>query len=49
MTDWEAGVSRCKPLYVEGINNEVPLYSTQNYIQCPMINQTERGIFKRVY
>ena len=31
--DWEFGVSRCKLLHLEWINNEVLLYSTQNYIQ----------------
>ena len=36
--EWEAGVSRCKLLYIEWINNKVLLYSTGNYIQCPMIN-----------
>ena len=37
-TEWEAGVSRCKLLYIEWINNKVLLYSTGNYIQYPMIN-----------
>ena len=36
--DWEFGVSRCKLLYIEWINNKVLLYSTENYIQYPMIN-----------
>ena len=36
--DWEFGISRCKLLYVEWINNKVPLYSTENYIQYPVIN-----------
>ena len=27
-----AGVSRCKFLYIEWINNKVVLYSTENYI-----------------
>ena len=36
--EWEAGVSRCKLLYREWINNKVLLYSTGNYIQYPMIN-----------
>ena len=31
--DWEFGVSRCKLLHLEWISNEVPLYSTGNYIQ----------------
>ena len=34
----EAEVSRCKLLYTEGINNKVLLYSTEDYIQYPMIN-----------
>ena len=29
--DWESGVSRSKPLHLEWISNEVPLYSTGNY------------------
>ena len=36
--DWEVGVSRCKLLYMEWINNKVLLYSTGNYIQYPVIN-----------
>ena len=36
--DWEFGVSRCKLLYIEWINNKVLLYSTGNYIQYPVIN-----------
>ena len=36
--DWEFGVSRCKLLYTEWINNQVLLYSTGNYIQYPVIN-----------
>ena len=27
---WEFGVSRCKPLYIEWLNNKVMLYSTEN-------------------
>ena len=37
-TEQEVGVSRCKLLYVEWINNNVLLYSTENYMQYPMIN-----------
>ena len=29
--DWEFGVSRCKPLHIEWLNNKVLLYSTGNY------------------
>ena len=36
--DWEFGISRCKLLYIGWINNKVLLYSTGNYIQCPVIN-----------
>ena len=35
--EWEAGVRRCKLLHMEQIN-KVLLYSTQTYIQYPMIN-----------
>ena len=35
--EWEVGISRCKLLYIEWINNKVLLY-TGNYIQYPMIN-----------
>ena len=34
----EVGVSRCKLLYTEWINNRVLLYSTENYVQYPMIH-----------
>ena len=36
--DWEFGISRCKLLHREWINNKVLLYSTGNYIQHPIIN-----------
>ena len=36
--EWEFGVSRCKLVYIEWINDKVLLYSTGNYIQYPMIN-----------
>ena len=35
---WEFGISRCKLLYTEWINNKVLLYSTGNYIQRPVIS-----------
>ena len=38
--DWEFGVSRGKPLYIEWINNKVLLYSTGNYIQYPVTNHS---------
>ena len=32
------GISKCKLLHIEWINNKVLLHSTENYIQCPGIN-----------
>ena len=34
----EFGISRCKLLYIEWINNKVPQYSTGNYMLYPVIN-----------
>ena len=34
--DWEFGVSKCKLLYIEWINNKDLLHSTRNYIQYPV-------------
>ena len=36
--EWEFGISSCKLVYVEWINNKVLLYSTGNYSQYPVIN-----------
>ena len=36
--EWEVGVSRCKLVYTDWINNRVLLYSTGCYIQYSMIN-----------
>ena len=47
--DWEFGISRCKLLYTEWINNKVLLYSTGNYIQYPVINHKGKEIKKNVY
>ena len=44
--EWEVGVSRCKLLYTEWIN-KVLLYSTENYIQNPMINHNGKEYFKK--
>ena len=33
--DWKFGVSRYKLLYIEWINNKVPLYNTGDYVQYP--------------
>ena len=45
--EWEVGVSRCKLLYIEWINNKVLLYSTDNYIQYPMINHNGKEYQKK--
>ena len=41
----EIGVSRCKLLYIEWINKNVLLYSTENCIQYPVINHDGKNIF----
>ena len=41
--DWEFGVSRYKLLHIEWINCKVPLCSTRNYIQYPVINHNGKG------
>ena len=43
--EWEVGVSRCKLLYTEWINNVVLLYSTENYIQYPMVKHNGKDYF----
>ena len=40
--DGEFGVSRCKLLYIEWINEKILLYSTGNYIQDPGISNIEK-------
>ena len=42
-----AGVSRYKLLYTEWINNKVLLYTTENYIQYPMIIIMEKNILEK--
>ena len=46
--EWEVGVSRCKILYIEWINNKALLYTTENYIQYPMINHNRKEFKKRL-
>ena len=36
--NWDFGISKCKLLYIEWINNKVLVYSTGNYIQYLVIN-----------
>ena len=46
--DWEFGVSRCKLLHTEWMDNKVLLYSTGNYIQQPGINHNGKE-YKKEY
>ena len=46
--DWKFGISRCKLLSIEWINNKVPLYSTGNYIQSPGIKHNGKECEKCV-
>ena len=45
--EWEFGISRCKLLYTEWINNKVPLYSTGNYIQYLLIHHNGKEYKKK--
>ena len=47
--DWEFGVSRCKLLHIEWINNKALLYSTGNYIQYLEINHNGKEYLKNIY
>ena len=47
--DWEVGISRCKLVYREWINNKVVLYSTGNCIQYPGINHSGKEYKKKIY
>ena len=39
--DWGVGKSKCKLLCIEWINNNVLLYSKENYVHYPVINHNE--------
>ena len=45
--DGEFGVSRCKLSHLEGISNEVLLYSTGNSIQSPGIDHDGKEYRKK--
>ena len=40
--DWESGMSGCKRLYTQWINNKVLLSCTEKYIQYPVINHNRK-------
>ena len=46
-TDWEFGISRYKLLHIGQISNKILLYSTGNYIQCPVINHNGKEYEKK--
>ena len=46
--DREFGISRCKLLYREWINNKGLLYSTRKYIQYPIINHNGKEHEKNI-
>ena len=47
--DWEFGFSRCKLLCKEWKNTKVIMYSTENYIQSPGINNNVKKCVKNRY
>jgi len=47
--DCEFGISRCKVLRIEWINNMVLLHSTRNSIQYSVINQNGKNMKKNVH
>ena len=46
---WEDAVSRCKLLHREWINSKIPLYSTRNCIQYPVITIMEKNMKTNIY
>ena len=47
--DQEFGISRCKLLYIEWINNKVLVCNTRNYIQYPVISHNRKDMKKNIY
>jgi len=47
--EWEFWVSRCKLLCIEWIKIKVLLYSTENYIQCPVIKHNGKYVKNNIY
>ena len=45
--EWKVGISRCKLLYMEWINNKILLYGTGNSIQYPVINHNAKDYLKK--
>ena len=47
--EWAVEVRGYKFLYTEWMNNKVILYSTESYIQYPMINHNGKEYFKKEF
>ena len=48
--EWDFGISKCTRVYpTRWISNKVPLYSTRNRMQCPVIMIMERDMEKKAY
>ena len=45
----EFGVSRCKLVCMEWMGNKALLYSTMNYIQCPVMNHNGKEYKKSLF
>ena len=45
--EWEVGVSRCRLLLIEWINNKVLLYNTESHIQYSMISPNGKEYLKK--
>ena len=46
--DWGFGISRCKLVYIEWINNKVLLYSAENYVEYLVLNHNGKE-YKKEY
>ena len=47
--DREFGVGRCKLLHLEWINSKVLMYSTESYIQYPVISHNGKEYEEGMY
>ena len=45
--EWEVGVSRCRLLLIEWINNKVLLYNTESHSQYSMISHNGKEYLKK--
>ena len=45
--EWEVGVSRCKLLHVEWIDDGVLLCNTENNFQCPVMDHNGKEYLRK--